>query len=151
MNRSAFNGLLILVMVLCLAPLITFSQCGENCIVYVNSIPGRLLLILAVESCVLLCFAVYYINFAPASAIRSTRACVRLLKACILPSIGIPWGMLIAAQSEYLGNTKFTVKFDDAGYTSVASLAVCLISMYFFNQKYIELRQPQNLSWSQAE
>jgi hypothetical protein len=151
MSRARLYSILIIAMILALVPWIFVSLCGSLCVDAVASVPARLVLFLLIEALLLLGIVEYYINFAPYSALRSTRSCLRLCKICLTGSATIPGGLFLAGKANLLGGVEFYAQFEDAGWTSVVSLAVSLAALYFFNDKYLFLRLPTNRRWAERE
>jgi hypothetical protein len=66
-------------------------------------------------------------------------------------SVSVPWSLY--AIGRYNGGAEFRllVTFSDAGYASVFGLAVSLLALYYFNERYVELCRPINRRWAEVD
>jgi hypothetical protein len=151
MSRTRLNAVLLLGLVAAALPWVIVYECGDACLAVIDYISAKLFLIALVESLLLFGFFEYYVLFAPCSAIRSTRSCLRLCKFCTLGGAVVPGGLFLMGKAGVFHGLEFYANFEEAGWTSVTSVAICLLALFMFNRSYSFLRRPENRRWAERE
>jgi hypothetical protein len=108
-------------------------------------------MIVLIEAIIVLVVFEYYVIFVPVSALRSTRSCIRISKACLLGGALVPGGLFFAGKAGATSGVELYARIEEAGYTTAAMVAISLIALFAFNQRYIFLRTPANRRWAERD
>lgn len=131
--------------------IIIVSTCGEACIRRVDSFDAKILLILFFASLLLLIVLQIYFATFLGSALRTTKSCIAFCKIGLSASVSVPWTLYVTGRISSDPELRLLATFSDAGFSSVFSLAISMLALYFFNERYIYLSMPGNRGWAGLE
>ena len=126
------------------------SDC-QACIVLVDNLSAKILLIASISLMIAVLLLQIYFSLFIGGALRTTKSCIHFCKMGLTASVSVPWTLYVAGRFSGEPELRLLVSFTDAGYASVFSLAASLVALYYFNERYIYLCRPVNRRWAEID
>lgn len=126
------------------------SKCAV-CVSIADSLSAKIILVAAIDFLIVVVILQIYFATFLGSALRTTKSRISFCKIGLTASVSVPWTLYIVGAYSEEPKLGLVLKFSDAGYASVLSLAVSLIALYFFNERYIFLCRPTNRRWAAVD